>query len=104
MTPKVNLIFLGIGLFFIGGVVTPMAWVPGTMIAVFGVGMVIYHFISTRRDPYSIASLREFEEREQTRALIEATGRAEGDVIVCPRCLEPYDAELPICPNCRNSC
>ena len=45
-----------------------------------------------RRDRYSLASLREFEEKQTVRELYENLEKVprDADTAVCPRCLEPY--------------
>lgn len=100
MTPSVNLLFLGGALFFGGVVVAGFAFAPGVMIAVGGVVMMVVHFVKSRRDPYSLADLRELEERAEADRLREAMGRAEGDGVMCPQCFTVFNADLPSCPNC----
>lgn len=100
MTPPVNLLYLGGALFFGGVVVATFAFVPGVVIAVGGVATMVAHYVKSRRDPYSLATLQEIEERAEADRLREATGRAEGDGVMCPRCFTVFDAHLPSCPNC----
>lgn len=54
-----------------------------------------------KRDPYSLASLDEFEEKEELRRLLEAEPTlADEAVAVCPCCHGLADKKTGICRGC----
>lgn len=66
-----------------------------------GVVMAIQEVVAGRSDPYSLASLEEFERKEEVRRLLDSEVKIAADAdIVCPRCFEHVSASLPACPRC----
>lgn len=101
MIDGVNKLFLGGALFFGGLAIAVMEFNIGIGVSVFGVGLMVAHFVLLRKDPYSLDALRRVEEREEVRRLRESIGRHTGESAVCPACMEVYDVELGVCPNCN---
>jgi len=98
---KVNLLFLGGAMFFGGLVLAGFMFAIGIVIAVAGVATMAYHLIVQRQDPYSLQSLRDFEEKQEVDRIREEMGRVEDDSVLCPGCMEVYHSDLPVCPHCR---
>src|SRR5947209_16885984 len=53
-------------------------------------------------DPYDLALLREFHEREEWREADCVGDDPEGD-IVCPHCGHVYGHKFRVCPSCQRS-
>ncbi len=72
------------------------------LMAVGFIGMFAWEAIP-RRSRYSLASLREFEDKEEIRKLYEGLEKvpSDADTAVCAGCLEPYPSELRRCPYCK---
>lgn len=74
------------------------------LVGMVGVVMAIQEIIAGRSDPYSLASLEEFERKEEVRRLLDSEEQiAEGAEIVCPRCFELVSSGLPACPRCGHA-
>lgn len=81
---------------------------PGVAIPLFiaGTGCCVYclmffGFIRLKRelDPYDLRKLRELHDKTEARSL-EVPDVHEAVGVLCPHCMELYDARLPVCPRC----
>lgn len=61
--------------------------------------VVLVLFLRKKPDPYSLQSLRDFEQEQTFREAEEAA--IEDDALpICPTCGEEIPAKFPLCPRC----
>jgi len=74
------------------------------LVGMVGITIAVREIIAGRSDPYSLASLEEFERKEEVRRLLDSEEQiASGADVVCPRCFDHVPSGLPACPRCGHT-
>lgn len=106
--PKIWVVMLGVGLVLLifGGAILPASSQLGNLIVGAGgiclaaTAIVSVLSRSKPRDRYDLASLREFEDQEELRQIVEAEEIPDVDHVICVRCGADYHSRFPVCPKC----
>lgn len=105
---KIGLIAGMVGFTLLAGALgfSPLGQASLLVAILFGVGVVIHWVAGLRRpqDPYSLALLKQIQEREDDRIDEEELNAYDtsGNVI-CTNCGSEYDSRLGLCPRCKKS-
>jgi rubrerythrin len=92
----------------IGALLLPFVWQVAVLQG-FALGMMVFGAIATsiyalgrwrKRDPYDLGALREVQERETVRALLDEETPPDSNTVVCRNCGACYSAHIGVCPEC----
>jgi hypothetical protein len=70
------------------------------VLAVAAGALTFFQVLRGRRDKYDLGRLREVEEKETVRELLDRDDEEEYDSVHCLHCGTVYSIDFPACPNC----
>lgn len=105
---KIGLIAGMVGFALLGAELgfTPLGQASMLLAVLFGVGIIVHWVAGIRKptDPYSLALLKQIEEREKERIDEEELARYDpSGNVVCTHCGDEYDSRMGLCPRCKKS-
>ncbi|RYG40021.1 hypothetical protein EON79_23310 [bacterium] len=89
---------IGMALMLAAGATISVPAISGAL-ALASAGSFVVAFLRSRKDPYSLDSLRELHDKEELRE-IDVPGVDVGGDVMCGRCRNTYSGRLPGCPHC----